>query len=230
MQHSISAEQLHVLLHQLLERLKQPLPEMQPIHTQLKDPVPRETRPKKIGILRKSTFDIDSEFYEWLKWMPENVVINCIMWVEELPAAENPPTEDTPAQMIVPKKQRSVTSIPKDGPHGKFWQEMFLEGIIGRQDFRQLMGIPENLSEWSERVREIFGSHSLTHISPADLIEWIEGKSATSGNQDLLKKIKRLAGSYEEFPAGQYFSPFAVGARRQEPTSDEQFLAEHQLP
>lgn len=209
----MNAETLHQLLTEMRERLEHPLGHMRPVEVALKDPIPSESRPKKVGILRKARFDIDADFYDWLMTLPENCVLKGILWMEE---------EGEPVQ----KK----TKKPAKGPHGKFWQEMFLEGVIGRADFQQWTGVSPGLEKWEEAVRALFGKDSLTDVSPEMLLAKLQEMAGPDRLKGLLKKIEEIAGTNNDFPEGQYFSPFDLGARKPEQSSDQQFLAENNLP
>lgn len=216
----MTPEQLHALLKELLARLDNPLPQMQPIEVALKDPLPREARTKQVGVTRKVTFDLDKETYDWLMVdIPETAILKGILWLEE-------PGEI--GEAVTPAKpKRSKTSIPKDGPHGEFWQEMFLEGVIGQNDFKQLTGVADGLADWHETIRALFETPSLTNISPDTLLLWLVGRA----QDDLIDKVRRIAKSQEpEFPVGQYYSPFDLGAKPKVITTDEQYARENQLP
>lgn len=219
----MDAEQLHTLLTEMQARLEHPLGHMRPVEFQLKDPLPSETRVKKVGVITRAKFDILKEFYDWLMCAPENCVMRCIGWIEE----EGEGFERLPA---LPKKERK-TSKPEKGTHGKFWQEMFLEGIIGRADFQQWTGVQPGLDGWEKIVRAIFEQDSLTFVSPEMLLEYLRKEAGPDRLKGLLKAIEGIANLGEpEFPTNQYFSPFDLGAKMPEQPSDNQFLQENQLP
>jgi len=62
----MNAEQLHQTLTEMQARLEHPLEHMRPVEFQLKDPLPSETRVKKVGVITRAKFDILKEFYDWL--------------------------------------------------------------------------------------------------------------------------------------------------------------------
>lgn len=216
----MDAEQLQEWLKEMMARLEHPLEHMRPVEFQLKDPLPSETRVKKVGVITRAKFDILKEFYDWLMVAPENCVMRCIGWIEE-------EGEGQPIVTTKPKK----ASKPEKGTHGKFWQEMFLEGIIGRADFQQWTGVQPGLDGWEKIVRKIFEQDSLTFVSPEMLLEWLREQAGPDRLKGLLKAIEGIAKLGEpEFPADQYFSPFDLGARKPAQPSDNQFLQENQLP
>jgi len=215
----MNAEQLHQALTEMQARLEHPLEHMRPVEFQLKDPLPSETRVKKVGVITRAKFDILKEFYDWLMCAPENCVMRCIGWIEE-------EGEGQPIVTTKPKKAK-----PEKGTHGKFWQEMFLEGIIGRADFMQWTGVQPGLEDWEKIVRAIFEKESLTFVSPKMLLDWLRKEAGPDRLKELLKAIESIANSREpEFPPDQYFSPFDLGARKPPQPSDQQFLEENQLP
>lgn len=216
----MDAEQLQELLKEMMARLDHPLEYMRPVEFELKDPLPSETRPKKLGVITRAKFDILKEFYDWLMCAPENCVMRCIGWIEE--EGEGQPT-------VTVTKQKKVK--PEKGTHGKFWQEMFLEGIIGRADFQQWTGVQPGLDGWEKIVRKIFEQDSLTFVSPEMLLTWLREQAGPDRLKGLLKAIEGIAKLGEpEFPPDQYFSPFDLGAKMPEQPSDNQFLQENQLP
>lgn len=211
----MDAEQLQELLKEMMARFDHPLGHMRPVEFMLKDPLPSETRPKKIGIITKAKFDILKEFYDWLMVAPENCVMRCIGWIEE----------EGEGQPVV------TTKKPEKGTHGKFWQEMFLEGIIGRADFQQWTGVQPGLEGWEKILRALFEKESLTFVSPEMLLEYLRKEAGPDRLKGLLKAIEGIAKLGEpEFPPDQYFSPFDLGAKMPEQPSDNQFLQENQLP
>lgn len=217
---TLTAEQLKELLAEMMARFDHPLPHMQPVEFQLKDPVPSETRPKRLGIITKAKFDILQDFYQWLIVAPETCTIRCIGWIEE----------EGEGQPVVTTKTKKTSKAEK-GTHGKFWQEMFLEGIIGRADFQQWTGVQPGLDGWEKTVRAIFEQDSLTFVSPEMLLEWLRNQAGPDRLKSLVKAIEGIANLGEpEFPADQYFSPFDLGARKPAQPSDQQFLEENQLP
>lgn len=218
----LTAEQLKELLAEMMARFDHPLQHMQPIEFQLRDPVPSETRPKRIGIITKAKFDILKDFYDWLIVAPEACTIRCIGWIEE---------EGEPVEAPAKKKTKAQLKKESDGPHGAFWQDMFLEQIIGRSDFQQWTGIMPGLDGWKEKLHAIFSVDSLTHISPEMLTDWLANAAGPDRLKDLIAKIKSIAGMQApSFPAGQYFSPFDLGASVKSQSDDEQFAKENLLP
>ena len=213
----MNAETLHQLLTEVQERLEHPLEYMRPVEVALKDPIPSESRPKKVGVIRKARFDIDSDFYGWLMTLPENCILKGIVWMEE---------EGEPAEPAKPKKTK-----PAKGSHGKFWEEMFLEGVIGRADFQQWTGVQPGLDKWQEIVRALFEKDSLTEVSPEMMVEWLLKEAGPDRLDNLRKKIQSVADSLKpDFPEGQYFSPFDLGAKAKPKSDDQQFAEEHLLP
>lgn len=226
-----TAEQLHASLTELTERVNHPLPEMRPFVTELKDPVPSETRPKKVGVLRRAKFDILGDFYNWLMTLPEDAVLNVVCWMQE-PGERH----DQPAP-VKAKKPKKV-----EGEYGQFWKDMFLEMVIGSADFKMTFPeLEEGLDNWSKIVAGHFGlvNESLNTVSPQRLIEFIGRTWANTEKQGIIdrltKKINEVAGlSNSQFPPSQYFSPAMLGARKiekkqPEPESDEAFIKEHNM-
>jgi hypothetical protein len=212
----VNAETLHQLLTEVQERLEHPLEHLRPVEVALKDPVPSESRPRKVGVIRKARFDIDSDFYGWLMTLPENCVLKGIVWMEEGSVA------------VEPAKKKTK---PTKGPYGKFWEEMFLEGVIGRADFQQWTGVQPGLDKWQETVRALFGKESLTEVSHEMMIEWLLKEAGPDRLDNLRKKIQSVADSLKpDFPEGQYFSPFDLGAKAKPKSEDQQFIEENQLP
>lgn len=194
---NLSAEQLKALLEEVGTRIDHPLPEMRPVAIEMKDPLGRETNSKAVGWTRKVTADIVVEFYEWLKTLPDNAILKGFVWLEEADA-----TQPMGTAKKEPKK-------PKKGPHGKFWQEMFLENVISRPEFKTLFGIPDNLKSWKEPLRWHFSSDSLTHVSPAMLIT----KLKEAGLTELADQIQKIADSLAPrptLPKGMSFGPAAI--------------------
>ena len=217
---NLTTEQLKDLLAEMMARFDHPLEYMRPVEFQLKDPLPSETRVKKVGVITRAKFDILKEFYDWLMCAPENCVMRCIGWIEE-------EGEGQPAVTTKPKK----ASKPEKGTHGKFWQEMFLEGIIGRADFQQWTGVQPGLDGWEKTLRALFEKESLTFVSPEMLLDFLRKEAGPDRLKGLLKAIEGVANLGEpEFPADQYFSPFDLGARKPQQSNDQQFLEENQLP
>jgi hypothetical protein len=216
----MDAETLHTRLTEMQARLEHPLEHMRPVEFELKDPLPSETRVKKVGVITRAKFDILKEFYDWLMVAPENCVMRCIGWIEE----------DGEGQPVVTTKPKKA-SKPEKGAHGKFWQEMFLEGIIGRADFQQWTGVQPGLEGWEKTVRALFEKDSLTFVSPEMLLKWLREQAGSDRLKGLLKAIEDIAKTGEpDFPPDQYFSPFDLGARKPAQPSDNQFLEENQLP
>ncbi len=216
----MDAEQLQEWFKEMMARFDHPLEHMRPVEFQLKDPLPSETRPKKIGIITKAKFDILKEFYDWLMVAPENCVMRCIGWIEE----------EGEGQPVVTTKTKKAGK-PEKGKHGKFWQEMFLEGIIGRADFQQWTGVQPGLDGWEKTVRAIFEQDSLTFVSPEMLLEYLRKEAGPDRLKNLLKTIEKIANLGEpNFPPDQYFSPFDLGARKPAQPSDQDFLESNLLP
>jgi len=224
----MNAEQLQSLLQEIMARVDHSLVSMQPIEAEFKDPTPSERLLNKIGWLRKVSAEITPELYEWMKTQPDKYVLKGIVWVEEIEESPNP--QPTQAKSKKAKKEK--------GEWGSFWQDMFLEGVIGRTDFKHLFDIPDGLTDWNKIVRGYFGltDGSLTEVSPEQLIKWLEMAEhpsevnpTTSG---LIAKIKEVAGMGQPaLPAGKTFSPAALRDNvpsKQEPT-DQQFIKEHNM-
>lgn len=222
---TLSVEQLHALLEEVQERLKNPLPEMQPFQVELKDPRPSE-RSTKIGWIRKLSAEIDSEVYDQLKRLPDNYVLKGFLWLEEMPA----------------EQQQTKTTKKTEGEYGQFWKDMFLEMVIGSADFKMTFpGLENGLENWSKTVAGHFGlvNESLNTVGPKQLIAFIEKTWANTEKQGIVerltRKINEVAGlSNSQFPPGQYFSPAMLGARKvekkqPEPESDEAFIKEHKM-
>ncbi len=199
---NLSAEQLHAALSEMSGRLNHPLEWMRPILTELKDPAPTETRPRKIGVLRRARFDVLAEFYQTLMQMPEDVVLNCIIWAQE--------TGEAPTPEIAKKEKK-----PKKGPHGKFWEELFLEGIIGTHEFKTIFGLPDGLNNWNEVVRARFEKDSLTHISPDEVLMYIRKNHRVEDGfeidpSSLMARISAIGQQMSPrptMPKGFHFSP-----------------------
>jgi len=217
----MNAEQLHTLLTEMQARLEHPLGHMRPVEGTFKDPLGREGETLKYGVVRKMTCDITEETYLYLKMLPKPCVLRGVFWLEE--EGEGQPT----VTVTKPKK----ASKPEKGTHGKFWQEMFLEGIIGRADFQQWTGVQPGLDGWEKTVRAIFEQDSLAFVSSEMLLKWLREQAGPDRLKGLLKAIEGVANLGEpEFPADQYFSPFDLGARKPEQPSDKDFLTDNQLP
>ncbi len=224
----MNAEQLQFLLQEMMARVDHSLVSMQPIEAEFKDPTPSERLLNKIGWLRKVSAEITPELYEWMKTQPDKYVLKGIVWVEEIGETPNP--QPTQAKSKKVKKEK--------GEWGSFWQDMFLEGVIGRTDFKHLFDIPDGLTDWNKIVRGYFGltDGSLTEVSPEKLIEWLEMAEhpsevnpTTSG---LIAKIKEVAGMGQPaLPAGKAFSPAALrgNAPSKQEQTDEQFIKEHNM-
>lgn len=227
----MSPEQIKTLLEELLARVEHPLEMMRPMEVSLKDPTPSESRRKVIGIVRRSGFDVDTDVYNWLQnVIPEKAVLKGILWLEE----EAEPTDA--AQPASTGKKRSQK--PPKGQHGTFWQELFLECFVGQERVKALWGLQTPLeTNWEDRVKVVFNEpDSLTNISPGAVMSWF----VKAGETDLADQVGSISSKIktkaekEVFPAGQYFSPFDLGAKRKEPVTEEDttkdFLRENQLP
>lgn len=214
----MNAETLHAQLTEMQARLDHPLEYMRPRLFELKDPVPSESRPKNLGIVTKSRFDIQKELYNWLMTLPENCVIQCIGWVQE-------PGEGEP----VPAKKTKAKPKPAKGEFGNFWQELFLEMVIGRADFRQWLRITD-MDKWTEEVKQTLQVESLTTVSPTMLIDWLLQEAGPDRLTSLRAKIAEIGQLNENFPPGQFFSPWDMGATPPVESEDQKYLKEHLLP
>lgn len=224
----MSPEQIKTLLEELLARVEHPLEMMRPMEVELKDPTPSESRRKVIGIVRRSGFDVDTDVYNWLQnVIPEKAVLKGILWLEE-----ESETTDAAQPTHVSKKR---SQKPPKGPHGKFWEELFLECFIGQERVKELWDIPSPLpTNWNDYVKVIFNEpDSLTNISPGAVMSWLvkRGETELADQVGAISSKIKVKAEKEVFPAGQYFSPFQLGAKRKETeTSDEQFAKENLLP
>lgn len=213
----LTAAQITELLKELMERVEHPLSHMEPFEVELKDPLPREARTKAAGLTRKATFDIDADLYRHLQdTVPENAILKGILWMEEAPEAPELKTQAEAA----PTKEKTgrKPAKPASGPHGKFWEELYLEGIVGRKDFKYLFNIPDGLTGWNEIVRDEFGFDSLTKVSPEELCQWIRNRGIQEdGNAwtELLANIDGIVKKLDpRFADGQFLSPFDMGAKK----------------
>jgi len=235
---NLSIEQLAALLKEVMTRLDHPLPEMRPVELELKDPLARETNTKAVGWTRKVTGDITIEFYEWLKTLPDNAILKGFIWLEEAEPTQTPE---------ITKKEKK----PKKGPHGKFWEELFLEGIIGTHEFKTIFGLPDGLGNWNEIVRARFEKDSLTHISPDEVLMYIRKNHKVEDGfdldpSDLLNRISAIGQQMSPrptMPKGFHFSPADIlGVEQKKLTfvsaespedeviePDETFIKEHNL-
>lgn len=199
---NLSAEQITALLQEMMARLDHPLPEMRPVEIELKDALARETNTKAVGWTRKVTGDITVEFYEWLKTLPDNAILKGFIWLEEVEPIQTPE---------IAKKEKK----PKKGPHGKFWEELFLEGIIGTHEFKTIFGLPDGLDNWNEIVRARFEKDSLTHIAPDEVLMYIRKNHKVEDGFDidpsgLLSRISAIGQQMSPrptMPKGFHFSP-----------------------
>lgn len=160
----MNAEMLHALLKTVMDRLDNPLIEFQPIEVELKDPLASERMLKKIGILRTMKCDIQPELYDWLKILPENAVLRGIIWLEE---ADGEQESEKPVNILKRKKEKK----PLAGPHAKFWDELYLEGIIGNPLFMECFGIEPGLADWESKVAAQWeDARVVSDVAPAALL------------------------------------------------------------
>ena len=164
----MKAEMLHALLETVMDRLDNPLIEFQPIEVELKDPLASERMLKKIGILRTMKCDIQPELYDWLKILPENAILRGIIWLEEADGVEQ--GSEKPVNILKRKKGEK----PPVGPHAQFWEELFLEGIIGNPLFMECFGIEPGLAEWESRIADHWeDARAASDVAPAALLTMI---------------------------------------------------------
>jgi len=166
----MKAEMLHALLETVMDRLDNPLIEFQPIEVELKDPLASERMLKKIGILRTMKCDIQPELYDWLKILPENAILRGIIWLEEADEAEQ--GSEKPVSILKRKKGEK----PPVGPYAKFWEELFLEGIISNPLMMELFLIEPGLADWESKVVKPWqsqGANLVSDVAPELLLTLI---------------------------------------------------------